>query len=147
VLDEVLLDVIAGESSPLYRKLYDEGLINQTFGSEAMASRDYALCMFAGESRDPDRVFEEIKAEVEKLRADGVDKAAFERVKKAVWGRYVGLYGKVEAVAGLMVAAHFADLPLYSLLDMAAGLTLEEAGERLRTNFDVERSALSVVKN
>jgi predicted Zn-dependent peptidase len=147
VIDEVLLDVIAGESSPLYRRLYDEGLINQTFGSEAMASRDYALCMFAGESRDPDRVFDEIKAEITRLSASGLEKAVFERVKKAVWGRYVGLYGKVEAVAGLMVAAHFADLPLYSLLDMAAGLPLEEANARLNTNFDVERSALSVVKN
>jgi predicted Zn-dependent peptidase len=103
--------------------------------------------MFAGESRDPDRVFEEIKAEVDKLRTAGVEKAAFERVKKAVWGRYVGLYGKVEAVAGLMVAAHFADLPLYALLDMAASLTLEEATARLMKNFDIERSALSVVRN
>jgi predicted Zn-dependent peptidase len=147
VIDEVLLDIIAGEASPLYRKLYDEGLINQTFGSEAMASRDYALCMFAGESRDPDRVFEEIKKEIAGLVSSGIEKAAFERVKKAVWGRYVGLYGKVEAVAGLMVAAHFADLPLYALLDMAAGLTLEEATARLIMNFDIERSALSVVRS
>jgi predicted Zn-dependent peptidase len=147
VIDEVLLDIIAGEASPLYRRLYDEGLINQTFGSEAMASRDYALCMFAGESRDPDRVFEEIKAEIARLRESGIDKAAFERVKKAVWGRYVGLYGKVEAVAGLMVAAHFAELPLYALLDMAASLTLEEANVRLLRNFDIDRAALSVVKS
>jgi predicted Zn-dependent peptidase len=147
VIDEVLLDIIAGESSPLYRKLYDEGVINQTFGSEAMASRDYALCMFAGESRDPDRVFEELKAEITRLRAKGIETAVFERVKKAVWGRYVGLYGKVEAVAGLMVAAHFADLPLYALLDMAASLTLHEATARLKTNFDVDRSALSVVRS
>ena len=147
VIDEVLLDIIAGESSPLYRRLYDEGLINQTFGSEAMASRDYALNMFAGESRDPDKVFEEIKGQVAKLRENGVEKSAFERVKKAVWGRYVGMYGKVEAVAGLMVAAHFADLPLYALLDMAAGLTLEEANARLERNFDIENSALSVIKS
>jgi predicted Zn-dependent peptidase len=147
VIDEILLDMIAGEASPLYRRLYDEGLINQTFGSEAMASRDYALCMFAGESRDPDRVFEEIKKEIERLRAAGIENAVFERVKKAVWGRYVGLYGKVEAVAGLMVAAHFADLPLYALLDMAAGLTLHEAAERLEANFDVERAAISVVRS
>ncbi len=145
VIDEMLLDIIAGEASPLYRRLYDEGLINQTFDSEAMASRDYALCMFSGESRDPDRVFAEIKKEAARLRENGVPESDFARVKKSVWGRYIGMYGKVSAVAGLMVATHFAELPLYSLLDMAAEIKPEELDARLKSNFDPERAALSVV--
>jgi predicted Zn-dependent peptidase len=138
---------VAGEASGLYRRLYDEGLINQTFDFEAMASRDYALCMFSGESREPDRVYEAIKAEIDRLSASGIKEEDFARVKKAVWGRYVGMYGNVKAVAGLMIATHFAGLPLYSLLETAADITLAEVTARLKTALDTKRCALSVVRN
>ena len=146
VIDEVLLEVIAGEASPLYRRLYDEGLINQTFGGEAMASRDYALVMFSGESRDPDLVFEAVKNEIENARQHGLDSAAFSRAKKAVYGRYIGMYGKVDSVAGLLVAARFGGVSAFDLLDYVAELSPEEAERRLLSAIDPRYCALSVVK-
>lgn len=146
LLDEVVMDIIAGESAPLYRQLYDAGLINQTFSCEAMAGRDYTLAMFSGESRDPDKVGEEIAREILRMQKDGIDEEAFRRCKKALYGRYVGMYGRVESVAGLMLTSRFYGVGLYEMLEYAAGLTLEQVNDRLRTHFDVERSALSVVK-
>lgn len=147
VMDEVLLEIIAGEASGLYRRLYDEGLINQTFGCEPMSSRDYSLAMLAGESRDPDKVFEEIKKEVEKITASGIAEKDFSRAKKAVYGRYIGMYGRVDALAGLMIATYFADdIPAYSLLDMVAGLTRDELESRLHVAFDVNKAAISIVR-
>ena len=52
VLDEILADIIAGEASELYSKMYDAGLINSTFSSEIMAGRDYMCSIFSGESRE-----------------------------------------------------------------------------------------------
>lgn len=146
VMDEVLLEIIAGEASSLYRRLYDDGLINQTFGSESMASRDYALTMFAGESRDPDKVFAEIKKEIAAIAKNGIADQDFSMAKKAVYGRYIGMYGKVDALAGLMLAAYFADdISAYSLLDMVADLTKSELESRLPVAFDVNKSAISIV--
>lgn len=146
IADEVLLDIIAGDSSPLYRRLLEEGLVNQTFDGEAMANRDYAITGFSGESRDPDRVREEIVAEIRRLGQDGIDSAAFERVKKAVYGRYVGMYGRVDALAGLLVTTQFAGVDAYEVLEMLASLTLEQASARLTQSFNTELCALSVVR-
>lgn len=148
IMDEVLLEIIAGEASPLYRKLYDEGLINQTFGGESMSSRDYSLAMFAGESRDPDKVFDEIKKEVEKITANGIGAKDFARAKKAVYGRYIGMYGKVDSLAGLMIATYFADdISVYSLIDVVAGLTQDALESRLSVAFDVNKAAVSIVRS
>lgn len=147
VMDEVALDIIAGESTPLYRRLYDEGLINQTFTGEAMSSRDYALTMYAGESRDPDRVYDELCKEIRSIQKNGVDAEVFDRYKKAAYGRYVGLYGKVESVASLMVGAHFAGLDIYELLETVAKLTLNDMNKRIREAFDTTRSAISIVRS
>jgi predicted Zn-dependent peptidase len=146
IMDEILVDIIGGEASPLYRRLYDEGLINAEFSGEAMSARDYSFTVFAGESRDPARVRDEIVAEITRLRAEGVDPAAFARCKKAAYGGYVGLFGRVESVASLMMSAHFAGMEIYRVLEMVAGLTLEDITRRLQHSFDVNRCALSVVK-
>ena len=37
--DRLLLEIIAGESSHLYRKLYDEGLIDSSFSFEVSTSK------------------------------------------------------------------------------------------------------------
>lgn len=147
VLDELLLDIIAGDSTPLYRSLYDDGLINQTFGGEAMSGRDYALTIFAGESRDPEQVHARIIQEIERLKQEGIDEAVFSRCKKALHGRYIGMYGRVDAMAGLLLTTHFAGVGAYELPDMIADATIGDMCNRLLQSFDAEKCAVSVVRS
>ncbi len=145
ILDEVLLEILAGESSPLYRRLYDKGLINSTFVGEILCGRDYISMLFSGESRDPDQVYEAICQEVAKVQKEGIDPETFARVKKSVYGRYIGMYSRVDAVAGLMVQADFAGIGVYEILDVLSQITKEQLEERLASIYQVEHSALSVV--
>lgn len=71
ILDEVLNEIVAGEGSSLYRELYDQGLINNTFGTEVMCGRDYMALIFGGESKDPDKVYEAICREFDRFKAEG----------------------------------------------------------------------------
>ena len=146
VADEVLLEILCGESSPLYRRLYDGGLINSAFSYEVLSGRDYLCCMYAGESREPKKVYEAICQEAEKLAKEGIDPEAFRRCKKATYGRYIGMFSRVDSVASLMVLSHFAGLDsMYQLLDMAKELTAEDLRRRLLEDLDPKYSALSVV--
>ena len=146
ILDEILADVIAGEASPLYRRLYDAGLINSTFDVEAMAGRDYMCVVFSGESRDPKEVARQIAAETARLRQEGIDKELFELCRRATYGRYIGMYARTESVAGVMGAAYFAGIDdIYLPLDIVANAALEQMTERLPIAFDENRSALSVI--
>ena len=79
IADEILLEILCGESSTLYRQLYDSGLINGTFEYEVLAGRDYLCCMYGGESRDPKKVRDAICGEVRRLMAEGIDPEAFRR--------------------------------------------------------------------
>ncbi|MDR2909393.1 MAG: insulinase family protein, partial [Oscillospiraceae bacterium] len=146
IADEVLSDVIAGDSTALYRSLYDQELINQVFEAEAMATRDYALTCFSGESREPEKVRDIILAEIKRLIAEGIDPAVFDRVKKAVYGRYIGMYGRPDALAGLLVTAQFSDSGAYDVLEILAGLTLDDLQSRLPVSFNPGRCSLSVIR-
>lgn len=87
ITSEILLDILAGESSPLYRRLYDKGLINATFSNEVFAGRDYYSLLFSGESPDPKAVRDELIKEVERLKKEGIAQEDFDRAKKANYGR------------------------------------------------------------
>lgn len=145
ILDEMLVEVIAGDASPLYRRLYDQSLINQTFYGESMAGEDYLCTMYCGESKDPKRVYEEICAEAARIAEEGIDPEMFEVAKATIYGRYVSAFNTVEGVAGLLITGAFSDIPMYDLVDAAANATLPLLQERLREDFDAARSALSVI--
>lgn len=79
VTGELVCDLIAGESTALYRELYDEGLINAVFDTEVMAGPNYLVNIFSGESRDPDAVFARLTDGVRALQERGISEEDFER--------------------------------------------------------------------
>lgn len=143
VLDEMLIDIVAGETTPLYRELYQEGLINAGLNGEVMASRDYSCTIFEGESRNPKKVYRRLKEEIARIKQEGIETELFERTKKATYGRYIGMYSKPEAVASVMTNTFFADMGFYELLDIAAQITKEQLEQRLAETL--QQGALSIV--
>ena len=145
IVNEIVNEVLAGDASPLYRRLYDSGLINATFDSETDCGKDFSTVIFSGESKDPDRVAREILQEIERIQKEGIDPAAFEWGKKAVYGRYIRMLNRPDSIANAMVGAHFSGLGLYDLLEIAANATQEQAQQRLTEDYRTENASLSVI--
>ncbi len=147
ILDEMLCELIAGEATPLYRRMYDSGIINSTFGTECMAGRDYLCNIFSGESKEPGKVAAQIREEILRMSREGIDKELFEMIRRSTYGRYIEMYSRPQSVASLMTEAYLNGVEdIYSLLEVVAGATPEALQERLRQDFNVERSALSIVR-
>lgn len=143
---DVLLELLASDASPLYRRLLDQNLINTaSFGSEYFEGPGYAAVIFSGESKDPDAVAKEIRGEVERLRREGIAAEAFERARKAVYGRNVAALNSAEAIANAMISLTFAERELFSYIDALAAVQLPDVQKRLEEQLLTENSALSVV--
>ncbi|HEX2985956.1 MAG TPA: pitrilysin family protein [Caproiciproducens sp.] len=144
---EILLNAVASDASPLFRRLLDAGLINETsFSYEYFEGPGYASVIFSGESKDPDAVAEEIKKEIVKIRENGLDVSAFERSKKAVYGRVVSSFNSVDYLANSLVADAFARRSLFEYMDSVAEADLQSVFNRLQLQLKPECSALSIVK-
>lgn len=143
---EVLLELFASDASPLYRRLLDANLINtSSFGSEYFEGPGYASIIFSGESNDPDAVAAEIRKEAARLRKEGIPKEAFERAKKAIYGRNVAALNSAESIANAMISLTFAQRELFSYIDALASVTLSDVQSRFEDQLREEYSALSVV--
>lgn len=142
---QILLELLASESSPLYRRLLDAGLINSTFGYEYFELPGCASVLFGGESIDPQKVAEEIKKEVASLRKNGIAQEDFERARRAVYGRAIASLGSVESVCNNLVECAFSGRSIEDAIHAAAQTTKEDVQDRLEQQLWPEYAALSVV--
>lgn len=143
---ELLLEIMASESSPLFGSLLEQGLINEaSFSYEYFEGSGYAAVIFSGESKDPDAVAKAVREEADRLRREGIDPLAFERARKALYGRNVAALNSAENIANSMIALTFADRELFSYIDAIVGAKLEDVQKRLDTCLLPEYSTLSVV--
>ncbi|SDN40385.1 EF-P 5-aminopentanol modification-associated protein YfmH [Acetanaerobacterium elongatum] len=146
VANDILLEALAGEASPLYSRLYEQGLINDSFSYEGMIERECVANVFSGESKNPQKVCDEIVKALEQIQQNGIDTEAFERAKKFYYGRLVFAYNNVESVASALVTSYLYGRNAYDIIDMLVGITKADVDAAAHRNFNIQHKALSVVK-
>ena len=142
---EILMDMLSGSSSELYRRLFDAKLINSSFGGEYFTGFGYACVLFAGESADPKKVAEEIKNEIRKFRENGIDEKTFERTKKKLYGRMIMGMNDVDNIANNMVVSYFANETIFTDFETYKTVTIDDIKEMLNKTLDENYSVLSVI--
>ncbi len=143
---EILLKVIAGSTSALYRRLYDQGLINDSFEAQVESGRGYFCSVIGGESKEPRTVYQELCKELEALRQNGIPTEDIERAKKSFYGKAIRALNDVEEVTHSLVYSHFSGVDIYDLVKLTAKVTPADIEARLQASFAVERSAISIVE-
>lgn len=143
---EVLLDVFSSVSSPLFRRLLDADLVNESsFSHEYFEGEGYAAVLWGGDSKDPKRVVEEIVAEANRLKLEGIAVDDFERSKKAMYGANVSALNSTASIANGITSLTFKDREIFKYIDAFAELTLEDVTACLERVFIEEQGVLSVV--
>ena len=142
---EILLDMISGQSSELYKRLFDGKLINNSFGFEYFTGFGYSCVLFAGESNDPKKVAEEIVGEIGRFRETGFDKTAFERTKKKLYGRMIMGMNDIEGLANNMAVSYFAGEDVFPDFEIFKTVTLVDVNDIFKKTLDENRSVLSVI--
>lgn len=140
----LLLEIICGDASPLYARLMNEGLINDEFDCEYFNGNGYAAVLFEGESKDPSRVTEEIKREINRLRIEGIDKKLFSAVKCGAYGSMVRKFNSVESIAMQLTECAMCDYDLFEEIKLLKTVSYDDVLKRLDV-FDDENAVLSVI--
>ncbi len=141
----IMLDSALGSFSPFYSRCYESGLINDTFSAGVFKGRGFFLPLISGDSRDPDKVTEEIIKELYRLKNDGIPKEDFETVKKMTYGDFIGSFNNVGTVAKGMMNADFNDMDIFENLEMTADVTYDNIMSTL-ASMDIENNSLSVIE-
>lgn len=144
ICSAIMLEILVGDASPLYKRLTNMGLINDDFSTEYFTGYGYSAVVFEGESSNPKAVAEEIKKEIARLKAEGIDKKLFTAVRAGMYGNAIRLFDSVEGIAMQMVDAAMCDTGVFDDIKYLKSVTAEDVYKRL-LKLEDDKSVLSVI--
>lgn len=144
----LVLELIAGRGSRLYRELYDSGLITSGyFEVEYFCGRGFCSAIFSGESKDPETTVARIREEVERVRREGITDEDFERCKSKLVGMTVKAYNSSQSCALTAAEALLTGTTPFTYAEAYTKLTKADAQKALRRGFFPDYTAVSFIKS
>ena len=143
---DILLEMLTGKSSNLYEKLYESGLITSPLGVDITLEKEYAFFNISGESREPDKVIDEIKDAINNMKKEGVNAEVFDRIKKRLLGDYIRQFNSVDKIAHMFMANIFRGVDILEYVNRYKEIEVSDIKEVLDTLFDFDKEALSIIK-
>lgn len=147
LLGELVLDCIAGQSSPLNQRLLSEGLINDTFSVSAFTGESWFVLMAEGESDAPEQVRDALLTEIVRVQSEGLDEKRFAALKRAAFGDAILSVNSPAAAAEAMTDALIRRLGSpYAVTALLPSLTAAEAQQLITERLRPDRVCLAVIE-
>lgn len=143
IITSLLIEILLGEGSDLYNKLYSEGLINDSFDCDFEAEPGYGFSSLGGESPDPEKVQQIVLDTFENLE---ISEEEFERAKKVEIARYLRMWNSVEGLSNTMVSDLFKNINIFEYSSIIKDITLRDVQHRFKEHFSRQNCVLSVIR-
>jgi len=143
---EILLNLIIGKSSKLYKTLYEEGNIMNEPDKSYEFSKNYAHVIISSQTKNP-KIFEErIKNQINNYKKEGIPKGDFDRIKKKLYGEYVMEYNNIANIAKMFFADYMKEINSFDYLEYFEQVTINYTEQILKDVFKEENMATAVIK-
>ena len=145
LIGDMACDILLGDSSPLYLRLYDRGLINTSFGGAYEMMPGVAYLYAGGDSKDARAVTAEIQKEAKRLVAEGIDEDFYQRVRRASFGSNLRGLNSFENIAVSLSEGYFHGYDPFRFPQVFDTITKDDITAFLRENLTADRAVLSEI--
>ncbi len=145
IIYDIITELIAGSMTPLYRKLYDEGLVAPGFSGELLNSNGATCVFFSGETNEPQKVKELLLNEIEHIKKHGADEQMFKLCKNLMYGELICSLDNVEGVASEISNIFFKERTPAQMMQVLANLKLSDVDEMLNKVLKESTSASVII--
>ena len=142
---DLAAEMLFGESSELYLRLYEQGLIDSSFGGGFETMEGCAMLCVSGDSEDPFAVRDAIIRQAEKLIHDGIGQEEFLRLKRSALGRRIRGLDSLDGTCFRVCAYHFAGFDYFRFPEVYRELEAGDILEFLERVVRRERCSISVI--
>ncbi len=142
---DLAAEVLFGESSPLYLKLYEEGIIDSSFGGGFETIDGCAMLICSGDSEDPTAVRHALLDRAEEILREGVDERWFLRLKRSAFGRRIRGLDSFDSTCFRLCAYHMSGFDYFRFPEIYEKIGPEEICGFIAQTVRPERCSLSVI--
>ncbi len=144
-IGDLAAEALFGESSPLYLRLYEEGLIDGSFGGGFETVDGMALLIASGDSDAPEKVRDAILAQAQALVRDGLDEKDFLRMKRSALGRRIRDLDSFDSTCFRICAYHFSGFDYFRFPDVYRSVETSDILAFIKRVVTPARAGLCVV--
>ena len=145
MIGDLAAEALFGESSELYLRLYEDGLIDSSFGGGFETIDGMAMLLCSGDSDDPEAVRAAVLQQAEKIAQTGVSEEDFRRMKRSAFGRRVRDLDSFDSTCFRLCAYEMSGYNYFDFPALYERIEKEEIQEFLRRVVRAERCSLSVI--
>ncbi len=143
---DLAAEALFGESSELYLKLYEEGLIDSSFGGGFETIDGCAMLMCSGDSEDAHAVKAAILAQAAKIGKEGLPEKQFQRMKRSALGRRIRGLDSFDATCFRLCAYYFSGFDYFRFPEVYRSIEAVEIQGFLNRVVKEEGSSLSIIE-
>ena len=143
---DLAAEALFGESSALYLRLYEQGLIDTSFGGGYEALDGCAMLTCGGDSDDGEAVAQAILEQARTLAAEGIPPEDFLRIKRSALGRRMQGLDSFDSTCFRLCAYHFSGFDYCRFPELYRGIEARELLDFLDRVVQEPRSALSRIR-
>ena len=145
MIGDLACDILLGESSPLYQRLYESGLINGSFGGSFEMLPGIAYLYAGGDSKDAETVAGEIQKEADRLAREGIDEAFYQQVRRAAFGGMLRNLNSFENIAVTLTEGYFHGFDACRFPQVFDQITKADIQAFIRENLTAAHTVLSEI--
>ncbi len=142
---DLAAEMLFGESSDLYLRLYESGVIDASFGGGFETVSGMAMLTASGDSYQPEQVEKEILAQAKKLCREGIPEEEFLRIKRSAMGRRIRALDSFDSLCFRVCAYFFTGFDYFRFPEVYEKIQKEELISFLRDTVREENCAISIV--
>lgn len=145
IVGDLAAEILVGESSPLYTKLYEDGIIDSGFSCGYEGLKGASVLTASGDSQEPQAVYDAILKEADRIAREGVDEVLFHQLKRSALGRRMRDLDGFESICYRTCAYHFEGVEYFSFPELFRKVSMEQVAEFLCRTVREDRGAMSLV--
>ena len=142
---DLAAEALFGESSELYLRLYQEGLIDSSFGGGFDCADGCAMLLCSGDSENAEAVREAVLRQARVLTEQGIPADYFLRMKRSALGRRIKALDSFDSTCFRLCAYHFSHFDYFLFPAVYRDIQEAEILDFLARAVTQERCALSVI--
>ena len=144
---EIILNMLIGKSSNLYKELYERELLVSEPYLEYEIGENYAHVAITGTSKNPDEVLKRFLQEADKVKQNGINEQDLKRIKNMLYGNAVKEFNSVSQISRMFITDYFNGINSFDYLENYNQISKEYVEQVLNEVFKEEKTVISIVKN
>jgi predicted Zn-dependent peptidase len=143
---KVMLDAQFGRGSMFYNRMYETGIFNATLSIDFTQGSGYSYTVFGGETQRYDEAIEAFRNELVRIREEGPDEAAFERIRRKMTGKFISASNSLQYLSSAFMHYYMKGHHLFDYLKTIHEIRVDEAFETFKQLYDHPAEVISIIK-